>query len=118
MKFAVEASSCLKFSNSWASSLPCLITWAGSKSPRSLNTTSLAVGYLLPLEIITVSGVMFGLVNGDQPGGVGIDTVRSVRRLGATCCPLTPMLSRYCDNGTGFSVVVVVVVVELVVKID
>jgi len=74
---------------------------------------------LPPLEMITVSGVIFGLVNGDQPGGVGIDTVRSVREPGATCCPVTPMLSRYWDRGTGFSVVlVVVVVVELFAKID
>ena len=70
------------------------------------------------MEIITVSGVIFGLVNGDQPGGVGIDTVRSVRVLGATCCPVTPMLSRYCDKGMGFTTVVVVVVVEFVAKID
>jgi hypothetical protein len=70
------------------------------------------------MEMITVSGAMFGLVNGDQPGGVGIDTVKSVRVLGATCCPVTPMLSRYCDSGTGFLTVVVVVVVELVPKTD
>jgi hypothetical protein len=70
------------------------------------------------LEIITVSGLIFGLVNGDQPGGVGIDTLRSVRVLGATCCPVTPMLSRYCDKGTGFTTVAVVVVVEFVPKID
>jgi hypothetical protein len=68
--------------------------------------------------MITVCGVMFGLVNGDQPGGVGIDTVKSVRVLGATCCPVTPMLSRYCDKGTGFTAVVVVVAVELVPKTD
>jgi hypothetical protein len=68
--------------------------------------------------MINVSGVIFGLVNGDQPGGVGIDTVKSVRVLGATCCPVTPMLSRYCDKGTGFAVVVVVVVVELAPKTD
>jgi len=75
---------------------------------------------LPPLERITVSGVIFGLVNGDHPGGVGIDTVRSVSELGATCFPVTPMLSRYCDRGTGFSVAVVVVaaVVELFAKID
>ena len=46
---------------------------------------------------------MFGLLNGDQPGGVGIDTFRSVRGPGATCCPVTPMLSRYFDKGTGLS---------------
>jgi hypothetical protein len=70
------------------------------------------------MEMITVSGAMFGLLKGDQPGGVGIDTVRSVRAPGATCCPVTPMLSRYCDRGAGFFVVVVVVVVELVPKTD
>src|ERR1700757_2765638 len=119
LKLSIEASSCLKFSNSWESSLPCWMTCAGSKSPRSLNTTSLAVGYLPPLEMITVSLAMFGLLNGDQPGGVGIDTVRSGRDPGATCWPVTPMPSRYCDRGTGFPVVVVVVVVvDFVDKID
>jgi hypothetical protein len=69
--------------------------------------------------MITVSGAIFGLLNGDQPGGVGIDTVRSVRDFGATCCPLTPMLSRYRDRGTGLWVVVVVVLaVELFDRID
>src|SRR6201993_915593 len=118
LKLSIEASNCLKFSNSWESSLPCLMTWAGSKSPRSLNTTSRAVGYLPPLEMIRVSRAILGLLNGDQPGGVGIDTVRSVRVLGATCCPVTPMLSRYCDRGTGLAIFVVVVVVELVPKTD
>ena len=71
------------------------------------------------MEIITVSGVtFFGSLNGDQPGGVGIDTVRSVSVPGATCCPVTPMLSRYFDNGTGLLVVVVVVVVDVVPKTD
>ena len=50
---------------------------------------------------------MFGLLNGDQPGGVGIDTFRSGSDPGATCWPLTPMFCRYCDRGTGFSVGVV-----------
>ena len=59
----------------------------------------------------------FGLVYGAQPGGVGIDTVRSVRVFGATCSPVTPMLSRYFANGTGFAVVVVALV-AVVVKID
>jgi hypothetical protein len=70
--------------------------------------------------MISVSGAIFGLVNGDQPGGVGIDTARSVREPGATCFPVTPMFSRYCDKGTGFAVavVVVLVVVELFAKID
>lgn len=54
---------------------------------------------------------MFGLLNGAQPGGVGIDTVRSGSDAGATCCPVTPMLCRYCDSGTGFAVALVVVVV-------
>ncbi|BBX72309.1 hypothetical protein MSHI_02150 [Mycobacterium shinjukuense] len=71
------------------------------------------------MEISTVSGVIFGPLYGDQPGGVGIDTVRSVRLLGATCCPLTPMLSRYCGRGTGRSVVVgLALAFPLVVQID
>ena len=61
---------------------------------------------------------MCGSVNGVQPGGVGIDTLRSVRELGATCLPLTPMLFRYCDRGTGLSTVVVVVADELVVQTE
>jgi hypothetical protein len=65
-----------------------------------------------------VFGEIFGLVYGDQPGGVGIDTVRSGRALGSTWSPVTPMLSRYFENGTGFPVVVVVVAVALVVQID
>ena len=59
-----------------------------------------------------------GLVNGAQPGGVGIDTVRSGTDPGATGCPVTPMLCRYCDRGTGFAVGVVVAVVDVFDKID
>ena len=68
--------------------------------------------------MISVCGLMFGLVNGDQPGGVGIDTVRSGSDPGATGSPVTPMLCRYCDRGTGFSAGLVVVAVEVVDKID
>jgi hypothetical protein len=71
------------------------------------------------LEITSVPGVAFGSLNGAQPDGVGIDTVRSVRVFGATCSPATPTLSRYCANGTGGAVAVVVALVsELFVKID
>ncbi len=72
-----------------------------------------------PLAIISVFGVMFGFFIGAQPGGVGIDTVRSVRLLGATGSPVTPTLSRYFHSGTGTSVVVeTALVVGLVDKID
>jgi hypothetical protein len=68
--------------------------------------------------MISVCGVMLGLVNGAQPGGVGIETVRPGMSAGATGCPVTPMLCRYCDRGTGFAVGVVVEVVGVVDKID
>jgi hypothetical protein len=51
-----------------------------------------------------------------QPDGIGIDTVKSVSLSGATGSPVTPLLSRYCENGTGASVDVVVVFGE--VQID
>jgi hypothetical protein len=63
---------------------------------------------------------MSGLSTFSQPGGVGIDTVRSVSVSGATCSPDTPRLSRYCEKGTAGSidVDVGVVVVVVVVQID
>src|ERR1700733_2040369 len=100
-KSAVDHSSCLKFCASRASSLPCLTKSAASKSPPSLNTTSIALGKPSPLAIASVVGGMFGLSAFCQPGGVGIDTVRSGKLAGATGCPDTPLLSRYCEKGIG-----------------
>ena len=77
----------------------------------------MALGKLSPLAIISVVGGMSGLSTFCQPGGVGIDTVRSVSLSGATGSPDTPLFSRYCENGTGVSVGVGVVVV-VVVQID
>jgi hypothetical protein len=59
---------------------------------------------------------MFGLSTFAQPGGVGIDTVRSVSLSGATASPDTPLSFRYWANGTGVSVAVGVV--AEVVQID
>jgi hypothetical protein len=59
---------------------------------------------------------MFGLSAFCQPGGVGIDTVRSVNVSGATGAPDTPALLKYCENGTGAplgAAVVVVVVAQI-----
>jgi hypothetical protein len=69
------------------------------------------------LAIASVVGGMFGLPAFCQPGGVGIDTVKSVILSGATGCPDTPLLSRYCENGTGAPVGVAVVDV-VVLQID
>ncbi|BCO82865.1 hypothetical protein MINTM019_11690 [Mycobacterium paraintracellulare] len=68
--------------------------------------------------MIKVCGVMLGLVNGAQPCGVGIEIVRPGTDSGATGWPVTPMLCRYCDRGTGFAVGVVVEVVGVFDKID
>ena len=76
----------------------------------------MAVGKLPPLAIVSVVGGIFGFSTFSQPGGIGIDTVKSVSLSGATGSPVTPLLSRYCENGTGASVDVVVVVAE--VQID
>ena len=77
----------------------------------------MALGKPSPLAIISVVGGMSGLSTRCQPGGVGIDTVRSVNLSGATGSPDTPLLCRYCENGTGVPVGVGVVDV-VVVQID
>jgi hypothetical protein len=61
---------------------------------------------------------MFGRLIRCQPGGVGIDTVRSVNVPGSTGEPVTPLLSRYCENGIGRSVGAALVVVGVVDQID
>jgi hypothetical protein len=74
------------------------------------------MGGLPPLSIVSVVGGRFGFWTFSQPGGIGIDTVMSVSLSGATASPVTPLLSRYCANGTGGSDAVVVVLPD--VQID
>ena len=61
-----------------------------------------------------VPGANLGLLYCSQPFGFGIVTVRSVSLSGATGCPMTPALSRYCEIGTGVSVVVGLALVVVV----
>jgi hypothetical protein len=61
---------------------------------------------------------MFGRLIRCQPGGIGIDTVRSGSESGWTGEPDTPLLSRYCENGTGFSVDAALVVLGVDDQID
>ena len=79
---------------------------------------SIALGKASAPAINFVVGGMFGRLIRFQPGGVGIDTVRSVSVSGSTGEPDTPLLSRYCENGIGFSVGAALVVVGVVDQID